>query len=276
MLEDFRLKVFMTVASRGSFTLAAKELGISQPAVSQNVAELEKSVGAELLVRSRGSVALTPAGRSLIEYAEKIQYWYSAASGLFAAGDGVTPGSRIRIAACTASAEVLLPKALARMQSVMPGHSFSIVGYDAPSAECRLRLSVHGQQIPLGESRTIIRTINPTALASSADPGLLNATSAVQVRPEYSFACWSGYSEKLPPDLRSRVCLESDSVPALLQMAAYSQKVIALAPLIAVPDGLKALPLVLPGLAADVHFLPSDSFVQTRLCSILRGVLQDI
>ena len=62
MLEDFRLKVFMTVASRGSFTLAAKELGISQPAVSQNVAELEKSVGAELLVRSRGSVALTPAG----------------------------------------------------------------------------------------------------------------------------------------------------------------------------------------------------------------------
>lgn len=276
MLEDFRLKVFMTVASRGSFTLAAKELGISQPAVSQNVAELEKSVGTELLVRSRGSVALTPAGRSLIEYAEKIQYWYSAASGLFSAGDGVTPGSRIRIAACTASAEVLLPKALARMQSVMPGHSFSIVGCDAPSAECRLRLSVHGQQIPLGESRTIIRTINPTALASSTDPGLLNATSAVQVRPEYSFACWSGYSEQLPPDLRSRVCLESDSVPALLQMAAYSQKVIALAPLIAVPDGLKAIPLVLPGLAADVHFLPSDSFVQTRLCSILKGVLQDI
>ena len=188
MLEDFRLKVFMTVASRGSFTLAAKELGISQPAVSQNVAELEKSVGAELLLRSRGSVTLTPAGRSLIEYAEKIQYWYSAASGLFSAGDGVTPGSRIRIAACTASAEVLLPKALARMQSVMPGHSFSIVGCDAPSAECRLRLSVHGQQIPLGESRTIIRTINPTALASSADPGLLNATTAVQVRPEYSFA----------------------------------------------------------------------------------------
>ena len=70
MLEDFRLKVFMTVASRGRFTLAAKELGISQPAVSQNVAELEKSVGTELLVRSRGSVTLTPAGRSLIVYAE--------------------------------------------------------------------------------------------------------------------------------------------------------------------------------------------------------------
>ena len=76
--------------------------------------------------------------------------------------------------------------------------------------------------------------------------------------------------------MRSRVCLESDSVPALLQMAAYSQKVIALAPLIAVPDGLKAIPLVLPGLAADVHFLPSDSFVQTRLCSVIKGVLQDI
>ena len=41
MFEDFRLKVFMAVAETGSFTKAAKSIGISQPAVSQNINALE-------------------------------------------------------------------------------------------------------------------------------------------------------------------------------------------------------------------------------------------
>ena len=40
MLEDFRLKVFMAVVQERSFTKAASVLGITQPAVSQNVADL--------------------------------------------------------------------------------------------------------------------------------------------------------------------------------------------------------------------------------------------
>ena len=40
MLEDTRLKIFMAVADEGSFTRAAYLLGITQPAVSQNIAEL--------------------------------------------------------------------------------------------------------------------------------------------------------------------------------------------------------------------------------------------
>ena len=38
MLDDFRLRVFLMVAAEGSFTRAAQHLGITQPAVSQNVA----------------------------------------------------------------------------------------------------------------------------------------------------------------------------------------------------------------------------------------------
>ncbi len=64
MIEDSRLKVFLAVAREGSFTIAARKLGISQPAVSQNIAELEKSLGVELFERSRGSVRLTSAGRT--------------------------------------------------------------------------------------------------------------------------------------------------------------------------------------------------------------------
>jgi addiction module HigA family antidote len=72
MLEDFRLKVFVTVASEGSFTKAAAVLGVSQPAVSQNVAELEKLSGFKLFERLRGEVVLTPQGVVFKEFAERI------------------------------------------------------------------------------------------------------------------------------------------------------------------------------------------------------------
>ena len=79
MFEDFRLRVFMTVESCGSFTAAARELGVSQPAVSQNIAELEKLAGAPLFARGRGEVTLTEKGRLFKEYAAQILHWYKAA-----------------------------------------------------------------------------------------------------------------------------------------------------------------------------------------------------
>ena len=45
MLEDFRLKVFITLSQERSFTRAAEQLHVSQPAVSQNISELEKQFG---------------------------------------------------------------------------------------------------------------------------------------------------------------------------------------------------------------------------------------
>ena len=61
-LEDFRLKVYQTVLSTGSFTAAARQLGISQPAVSKNISELEKFAGVRLLDRSKSGVCPTPDG----------------------------------------------------------------------------------------------------------------------------------------------------------------------------------------------------------------------
>lgn len=76
MFEDFRLRVFVTVAGSGNFTVASRELGISQPAVSQNIAELERIIGSKLFDRSRGSVELTEDGKLLMNYATKILFWY--------------------------------------------------------------------------------------------------------------------------------------------------------------------------------------------------------
>ena len=72
MLEDFRLKVFIAVAEEGSFTKAAASLGVTQPAVSQNIADLEKMTSRKLFDRLRGEVVLTAQGREFMEYARKM------------------------------------------------------------------------------------------------------------------------------------------------------------------------------------------------------------
>lgn len=66
MIDRFRLKVFATLAECGSFSAAARALGISQPAVSQNIAELEKYAGAKLISRSRSGVSLTWKGSQFL------------------------------------------------------------------------------------------------------------------------------------------------------------------------------------------------------------------
>lgn len=66
------LRIFATVARRKSFSRAAEELIISQPAVSKGVRELERQLGLPLLDRSRGGVTLTEAGETLLHYAQRI------------------------------------------------------------------------------------------------------------------------------------------------------------------------------------------------------------
>lgn len=79
MICDFRLKVFHTVAFKGSFTAAARELGITQPAVSNHISELESTIGDILFFRSRKETVLTPKGKILFDYAEKILNLYRCA-----------------------------------------------------------------------------------------------------------------------------------------------------------------------------------------------------
>ena len=83
MLEDFRLKVFIAVAQSRSFTKAATQLSISQPAVSQHVSELEKTLGMQLFHRLRGETVMTDAGRLFHEYAIDILAKYARMEQMF-------------------------------------------------------------------------------------------------------------------------------------------------------------------------------------------------
>lgn len=64
-------KVFFYVARTGSLTLAAKELSISQPAVSQSIRQLERQLGISLFCRTSKGVRLSPEGELLYSYVAK-------------------------------------------------------------------------------------------------------------------------------------------------------------------------------------------------------------
>ena len=72
ILDDQRLRIFEAVARERSFTVAARKLGLTQPAVSQCIADLEKRTGSVLFDRQRGAVTLTPRGETFKLFADRI------------------------------------------------------------------------------------------------------------------------------------------------------------------------------------------------------------
>ncbi|MFG1398379.1 LysR family transcriptional regulator [Roseixanthobacter pseudopolyaromaticivorans] len=111
------MQVFVTVVEAGSFSAAARRIGVGQPAISKTIAQLEDRLQVRLLVRSTHSLAPTDAGvrfyeraRSAIREAEEAE--------LEARGAGAGLSGRLRVSAATTFARLLivprLPQFLAR------------------------------------------------------------------------------------------------------------------------------------------------------------------
>ncbi|BFT31401.1 LysR substrate-binding domain-containing protein [Alteromonas sp. D210916BOD_24] len=69
-----QLHYFITTVRKGSIAAAARTLDIAQPAVSQQLASLEREMNSTLLNRSFAGVSLTPAGEIFFEHAQKIMW----------------------------------------------------------------------------------------------------------------------------------------------------------------------------------------------------------
>ncbi|MBQ3175918.1 MAG: LysR family transcriptional regulator [Bacteroidales bacterium] len=75
-MMDFRLNVFVEVARHLSFTKAARELFISQPAITKHIQELENIYKVQLFNRIGGKISLTPQGEIFLKHANEILAQY--------------------------------------------------------------------------------------------------------------------------------------------------------------------------------------------------------
>ena len=109
---EARLRAFAAVARARSFSLAAREIHVSQPAVSKHIAVLETQLGRKLVERRRGGLTLTETGEALAGYVLRAEALLASARRAVDTLDDRETGSVV-VAASGVPADYLLPTVLA-------------------------------------------------------------------------------------------------------------------------------------------------------------------
>lgn len=119
------LRLFVQVVEEQSFTIVARRLGISQPAVSNQMRALEEKLGVELLYRKGKSFSLTSQGEAVFRYAQRILDEWSGLLQEIGEQSAEISGM-VHLGASHIPGEYLLPSALADFQKANPLVKFKI------------------------------------------------------------------------------------------------------------------------------------------------------
>lgn len=128
-----KLELFVAVVDAGGFTAAAETVHVAQPSVSQAIRELEREVGAELVVRSRRGAAPTAAGRALLDPARRAIREVTAARAAVADVVGLV-GGRLDLAALPTLAADPLAALVGRFRRDHPAVTVGLLAPTDPSA----------------------------------------------------------------------------------------------------------------------------------------------
>lgn len=138
MLDVRRLRVLREVVRQGSFSGAATALGYTQPAISRQIAVLEAEVGVQLLRRLPQGVALTDAGRLLVDRAEEVLSSLERVEDELRVHAGLGGGT-LRLAAFASAAASVVPRALVEYRARYPAVELMVSIADPVDALPRLR-----------------------------------------------------------------------------------------------------------------------------------------
>jgi DNA-binding transcriptional LysR family regulator len=119
MIENFRLRVFRIVAKHLNFSRAAEELLLTQPAVTQQIKALEDEFGVSLFDRGGGHIQLTPGGKGLVPFAERMNLLSEEAIRAVAAAYG-EQGGELVLGASQTIAQYLLAALIAEFRKSHP------------------------------------------------------------------------------------------------------------------------------------------------------------
>jgi DNA-binding transcriptional LysR family regulator len=113
-----QIEAFVQLARTGSVSAAAARLNATQPAISMRLRELERSIEADLLDRSRRTIRLTPVGRAFLDHAERIHAMTEETLAKFGAARAIT--GHIRLGVTETVALTWLPDLVGRINSQFP------------------------------------------------------------------------------------------------------------------------------------------------------------
>ncbi|HFS67107.1 MAG TPA: LysR family transcriptional regulator [Flavobacteriia bacterium] len=131
---NFRLKIFKKVAEKLSFTKAAKELFITQPAVTKHINNLEQEFKIKLFIRKGNKIELTEAGNILLKYAKNIENIYNQLDFELSALNQKQKG-KIKIGASTTMTQYVLPQLMASFKLRFKDLSVSVINGNTEQIE---------------------------------------------------------------------------------------------------------------------------------------------
>lgn len=119
--DSRRLATFRTVAQLGSISAAARRLHLSQPAITAQVRQLEEDCGVALFTRTSTGVVPNEAGRTLLEYATKIESLLEEASSALRRREDELGRGELVLAASQTTAAYVVPRLIAAFRRSRPG-----------------------------------------------------------------------------------------------------------------------------------------------------------
>ena len=125
-MENFRLKVFRSVAKNLSFTKASGELFITQPAITKHIQALEKQYGVRLFNRKGSRINLTPAGRILYDYTMQLYKLEQSLEEEMSQFKDTETGT-LKLGASTTIAQYVIPPILSEFRKKYSGVKLSLL-----------------------------------------------------------------------------------------------------------------------------------------------------
>jgi len=174
MLDTWTLRVLVEVAEQQSFSAAAQALTMTQPAVSRQIAGLERRLGVPLFRRLPRGVRPTPAGIAAVTQAREVLAQLRDLESRVAAFGGLS-GGELRMSAFASANTTLVPAAISRFRARHPDVTLRLAAVDpaAPMSAVRDGLVdlalLTGWQLP-ADPPTNSTIAHPTTRTSSADP----------------------------------------------------------------------------------------------------------
>ena len=155
-----QLRTLLAAVETGSVSAAARRLGLTQPAASQQLRDLERALGVRLLDRARGRMIPTAAGEAVLDPARRAQ---AAAEDVVAAAGRHHGGEagRVRLGTGATACIYLLPGVLAAARQRMPGLEITVATGNTPDMLHRVEagaLDIAFVTMPVSLGRSLLGT----------------------------------------------------------------------------------------------------------------------
>ncbi len=225
------LRSFLSVAETGAITEAAERIGITQPALSRRLQQLEEHLGVKLLVRGRKGVVLTEIGRLVQSEAQGIVAHYERMREMVTSHQRLEGGT-VRIGGGATAVSYMVPEAIAAFQAAHPQVRFQMreagsseIADDVVAGHLELgvvTLPVRDRELdvtPLTTDRIVLVARHDHALAKKRRVRIHDLADQAFVAFEAGSALRQIIDSKLrDAGVEVNVVMELRSIPAILRM----------------------------------------------------------